>query len=54
MTLKGGETGLRGGDTKILKRGNMLGQGVGVLKRGTGTTLQTMARNVFFKLKTSS
>ena len=29
-------------ETKILKSGGKLGQGVGVLKRGAGTHLQTM------------
>ena len=29
-------------ETKILKSGGKLGQGVGVLKRGAGTPLQTM------------
>ena len=33
-TLKGGRTEKRGGETKILKRGDKLGQGVGALKRG--------------------
>ena len=33
-TLKGGGTGKRGGETKILKSGSKLGQGVGALKRG--------------------
>ena len=29
-------------ETKILKSGGKLGQGVGVLKRGAGTSLQSM------------
>ena len=33
-TLKGSRTEKRGGETKILKRGDKLGQGVGALKRG--------------------
>ena len=33
-SLKGDGTEKRGGETKILKRGNKLGQGVGALKRG--------------------
>ena len=41
-TLKTGETEKRGGDTKFLKRGPGLGQGVGALKKGAGTPLQTM------------
>ena len=38
-TLKGGGTGKRGGETKILRRGSKLGQGVGALKRGARTPL---------------
>ena len=37
-TLKGGGTGKRGGETKILKSGSKLGQGVGALKRGGART----------------
>ena len=33
---------MRGGETKILKRGCKLGQGVGALKRGAGTPLRNM------------
>ena len=39
---RGGGTEKRGGEIKILKRGVKLGQGVGALKRGTGTPLRTM------------
>ena len=34
--LKVGETKKRGGETKFLKRGGKLGQGVGLLKKGGG------------------
>ena len=42
--LKAGPTEKRGRETKILKRWGRgkLGQGVGALKRGAGTPLQTM------------
>ena len=42
-TLKGGATEKRGEETKILRRGGKLGQGVGALKRGSGTPLRTMS-----------
>ena len=38
-TIKGSGTEKRGGETKILKRGGKLSQGVGALKRGTGIPL---------------
>ena len=41
-TLKGGEMEKRAMETKILKRGSKLGKGVGALKRGAGTPLQTI------------
>ena len=41
-TLKGGATEKRWGETKILKRGGKLGQGVDGLKRVAGTPLGTM------------
>ena len=42
-TLEGGGTEKRGGETKILKRGGEMGQGVGDLKKGgSGTPLWTM------------
>ena len=41
-TLKVGGTEKSGGETNILKRGDKLGQGMGALKRGAGTTLWTM------------
>ena len=44
-TLEGDGTEKRGGETKIFKGGGggcKLGQGVGALKRGTGTSLRTM------------
>ena len=43
-TLKGGGAEKRGGEIKILKSGGRgkVGQGVGALKRGAGTPLQTM------------
>ena len=40
--LKRGKRKKEGRETKILKSGAKLGQGVGVLKRGDGTPLQTM------------
>ena len=40
-----GETEKRGWETKILKKGSKLGQGVGALKgRRAGTLLRTMVR----------
>ena len=40
ITLKGGGTEKRGGETKVLKRVGKLGEGVGDLKgRGPGTPL---------------
>ena len=41
-TFKGGGTEKGGGETKILKKGSKLGQGVGALKRGAGTFLRTI------------
>ena len=49
-TLKGGGTEKNGGDTKILKRGFKLGQGVGALKRKAGTLLRTMTRVSFHEV----
>ena len=46
-TLKGGGTKKRGGETKILKRGIKLGQGVVALKGGAGTPLRTMIGFLF-------
>ena len=45
-TLKGGGTGKRGGETKILRRGSKLGQGVGALKGGARTPLWNMLSSV--------
>ena len=43
ISLKRGGTEKRGGETKVLKRGSKLGQGVSALKRGgAGTLLRTM------------
>ena len=42
--LKGGGTEKRGGETKILKRGGKLGQGVGALKRRARTLLRIMLK----------
>ena len=54
-TLKGGGTKKKGGETKILKSGDKLGQGLGALKRGggggAGTPLQTMKRDHDFFVK---
>ena len=40
----GGGREKTGGETKILKRGDKLGQGVGALKRGPGMPLRTMEK----------
>ena len=40
-TLKGGGTEKRREETKVLKSGSNLGQGVGTLKDGAGTPLRT-------------
>ena len=49
-TLKGGGTEKKEGETKILKRGGKLGQGVGALKKigGAGTPLRTMMQLFWF------
>ena len=45
ITLKGGGTEKRGGETKILNRGaSWIKAGVGALKRGAGTPLQIMVK----------
>ena len=47
-TLKDGRTEERGGDTKIFKMGGKLSQGVGALKRGAGTPVQTMGEELIY------